>query len=390
MDNTHNRVAGRSPVLVVMGAISVGCAVPAEDGLALTKYQEVQAAFVGTSGTTPPVLINRNWGSIEKATGAVRPAGKFWADDDIAGNCGATFVTATHAVTAAHCVTAEMTPNGEVRIEQINASGLTNTKFRSQDDVSIQPGYSEWPFYWRANTLSSSDGYVVNNGNGPMDCYVKRRCDVAYGPLIDCDPNALNSPYQESDLDEVDIAVLECPSRVSIMGNDAKSVTLASSDDGNTSDDGDFIEVFWFHEVVDLYAGSGNGGSTTPYNNFVHYLWYDYDELGENYHYYTKHQNHQLIPLRSRWRNGIRYKSLGFGTGVYNKEVNTNVPICHGTSGSGAFKKRGSDGAIHYLGPMRTGSYGDLPGHLCHDMWDTTAISRYIRLKYTTDIIRSL
>ena len=99
-----------------------------------------------------------------------------------------------------------------------------------------------------------------------------------------------------------------------------------------------------------------------------------------NYHYVHSDQGQQMLPLVSKHKsNGQPYRALGAHNATTTK---TNVPICHGTSGSGVFL----DGTYQFLGVADLGPHVTDANRLCDVMTnssDTTEYMDYINNFYT-------
>lgn len=340
-----------------------------------TATNPVQAAYVSSTetgtGKGVHLLTSSSQDRKGKSTGAIRPdaANGVWPDGT-EGMCGVTFISGQYGITAAHCVDSGNLPNTgssgtPFKVQQFNTTSLNMTKYANQAQVTIPAGYSDWPYYNRAQPFSSSgDGYSVTT----WTCTVHSRC--SYGSA-NCPSGAAG----------VDIAMIQCPTRQTV--GTTNWVRVATADDQNTSDDNDSIEVRWFHEVLNL-ATSATNELYQPVGNYNHYYYYTPGNTSVNYHYRTAYGGpHQMLPLRS-WRSasGSLYESLGQNP-LDSDETRTNIPVCHGTSGSGAFRMPDDANGPRFVGPLVTASGGDKDGKLCANMNGTTSTSRYIRRTFT-------
>lgn len=288
-----------------------------------TSTQPVQAAYVASTETATNRGVNLVTTSSQtrkgKSTGAIRgtlPGG-------LKPTCGATFISHRYAITAAHCVD-QYSTSQNFTVQQFNTTNLNMNAYGSQQQVS-----GTWPDYHRANKLTSAQGYSVAN----LSCRVTRRCMLS---PVSC---PLTNP-------SVDIALIHCSAR-STQG--LNWVPVATSDTGTQN-----IEVWWFHEVVNLATSSA-----TPYAPYMpNHNWWHYGkyppgspvQYDENYHYWhsSADTDHQLLPLVSKQTsNNQPYRGLGHDQNDASV-TRSNVPACHGTSGSGIFRSGSSD---ELLGP---------------------------------------
>ena len=266
------------------------------------------------------------------STGAIR----FTANSDQdRGNCGATFISKHYAVTAAHCVAKnDITLSQTMSVMQYDTTGLDTTAVFNQ---SLIAG-AAWPNYSHATTLTAANGYRVTQMN---DCVVKRRCDSSTQFGRD------NCPFSAT----VDIALIQCPSR-----SNTSYVSVAATDVGNEQ-----VEVWWFHEV-DYLATTPTDAVIGPSDNWAHYG--HRPSMAGNYHYFGGDQ--QLLPLlTTTWPDLTPYVELGpKGTNL----MSTNVPACHGTSGSGVFH-HGDTAVLGTVEDVGSGiNWGSDGLNLCTDM----------------------
>lgn len=344
----------RAALVVVAGAAFSGCAQNngGNTELVLANQEPVQSAYVGQTETTNNygVHLVKAWATGRKArsVGTIRPDGENWPHSGGEANCGATFISDRHAITAAHCVDKDNLPNvygtanaSRFRIEQINTSSLNLTEYNQQKSVT-----GTWPNWTRSDPLTSGEGYAPVTHR----CYVKVRCDSANGYGRNNCPASFGSTV-------VDIALLYCPNRSTSGDN---WVNVASSDSGAEQ-----LEVWWFHEVVNL-ATSQSYSPYQPTNNWEHYLYLGNDRYNQNYHYKNVQQNHQLLPLVSyRDSAGNNYRGVE-PTSDGDQYTRMNVPACHGTSGSGVFKSSAWNASNpQFLGPVVSGSEDWVFDKLC-------------------------
>jgi hypothetical protein len=253
------------------------------------------------------------------------------------GSCGVTFVSKHYAITASHCV-AGLT--GSFEIDQILTTNLDIGALTSSESIS-----GTFPNWVSGHRLTAADGY----NQTAMTCTVKYRCDTSYGPTPT--PNCTTAPMNGAN--GRDIALVYCSGRTATS---YVTVNAADPTSGN-------VVVNWLHEVLNLPTSSSD-----PYHTSGN--WVNYGCLNDpntpgcsteanNFHY-TNVMNAQFLPLQSlNWPGG----------GNYAINVNSNgatwsdVPACHGTSGSGVF----INGTSTLLGPVL--SPGSIVlGRLCADM----------------------
>jgi hypothetical protein len=223
------------------------------------------------------------------------------------------------AVTAAHCLShADGIDVGTtVVVEQYNTTALNLGAFDNQAQVDQYQAGTTSSAWFRPSPLAASDGYVVTS----YSCTVIERCDSTYGAV------SSNCPFNKKD---VDTGIIQCSQRAKTGLNWEPVQTMG---DGG----GENIEICWFHEILNLTT-NGVDQIYQPFNNATYY------ELNPmstgNFHYFQNrllNAEPQLLPLRSKWAiGGTPYHTLSTSTNGP-KFLDTNVPGCHGTSGSGVF-----------------------------------------------------
>jgi hypothetical protein len=325
-------------------ALLAGCAgcaanVSETEDLANSAQSPLQMEFVGTSEGDTSKWVNLLTSSTTtrwaQSVGAMKlPSG---STAGVTFTCGVTFVSPHYAITAGHCVDgADTDGKPNFKVEQYNTTALNISKVQQQAQVS-----GSWPNWARGTTLSANDGYNVTTYNA---CHVVRRCGN-FGINIDC-------PFGG----DVDVALIQCDDR-------PQSLNWTVAFTGEPMDGGIGVEVWWFHELYNLASQPWEENGSQPAGNTAHYSTYDGTPGGQfgqlqNYHY--SHAIQQLLPLRSlHWPGGTQYSKL-FVSGAVQF---TDVPPCHGMSGSGTFP-RGSSGLV---GPVALGAQS-LSNRLCVDM----------------------
>jgi hypothetical protein len=277
-----------------------------------------------------------------------------------------TFVGRHHAITAAHCIEDDDVALGQTfSVEQYDTTNLTASAFSSQAQVT-----GTWPNYRRPTKLSAANGYVVK----PMQCVIVSRCSTrGTGPG---QYGRDNCPFTDS----VDIALIRCDNRPNTQ---LDFVNVAGSDPrGN-------VEVWWFHEVLNMATSTVLTNPYQPANNWAHYGQYppgDPADLTQNYHYFhtSVDTDQQPLPLVSKHTSTNQpYRALS-GLSTRNN-VKTTLPVCHGTSGSGFFRA-GTDeflGVTVEFGTSYTGTT------LCENM--TVASegngSAYTQVQYAASLV---
>lgn len=256
-----------------------------------------------------------------KATAALRNAPT--SNPALTGNCGMTFISKHYGITATHCLPTQST----IQAMHVKMPSVTRERIVAQAGI-----VNGWPNFQHASLLTSADGYQVL----PFQCVVARRCDVGTG---NCPFNATQTP--------TDIALLYCANRPQ---TDWLNPTTSNSELGQP------ISTWWYHEFVSPVLNN-----TDQYNHYT--LLPTNTASDQNWHYTYAHQ---LLPLVSEAfkTSGTAYtctqRSTTLGQASY-----TDMPACHGTSGSGVMLK----GSTTFLGPVVSVADGSsIIGRLCNDM----------------------
>jgi V8-like Glu-specific endopeptidase len=308
---------------------------PESEEQVFTLVNELQYGYIGLQGDTTKgvnlLTSQSNNTTRAKSVGALR-----YRKNLNSGNCGATFVSKTLAVTAGHCV-ADLAKNDAVTIEQYNTTNFQTAWLFSQALVSGTWNGTGYQFnqYFDGTRVGPAQGYNVT----PWACTVERKCDIP----SQC-PGSANVK---------DLAVIKCPNRT--WNNWVTPLAATPANETN-------IEVRWFHELLYLATSSTPYNSYQPDFNYLHYFLLSADRLN-NYHYYYNaaiDQPLQLFPLlsiQSAANQPYRVKSSS------STHVSTNIPACHGMSGSGVFLANSNS----FAGVVLTGSQF-LSNHLCDEM----------------------
>lgn len=306
--------------LVTTALAATSCAGREEDELQLAvARQSVQIVWVGSNEAVTTTGVNLLLGSSQSKKGRSTGVIRLPVANGVKYSCGVTFVGRHHAITAAHCIEDDDVALGTpILVEQYDTTNLTANTLIAQAQVT-----GTWPNYRRPTKLSAANGYVVK----PMSCVIVSRCGTRgtgsgqYGRD--------NCPFAES----VDIALLRCDNR---SNTQLDFVNVAASDPrGN-------VEVWWFHEVLNMATSTVLTNPYQPANNWTHYGQYppgNPPNLTQNYHYFHTSVDTDLqpLPLISKHTSSNQpYQALA-GLSTQNN-VKTTLPVCHGTSGSGFFR----------------------------------------------------
>ncbi len=245
--------------------------------------------------------------------------------------CGATLISPSYVVTAAHCVDSESvpTPSDTVVLEM----------YRPTRNLAIED-------VWRPKTLftgaypdyqhvsfAESDGYFIDH----YTCEVTARCGFG---AYQCPSSQLASGG--------DVALLHCAGR---PGDRYGYLDVAKAETPIGSE----VFVPWKHEVYDI-----SPTESTTSDKFVHYVKYPtLPNYADNYHYLDRNQ---LLPLMTiDWPDGTLRRKLTDPNALV---VWTDALGCHGTSGSGFLQKNATFGAWELLGPTAVGG-STFGGLLC-------------------------
>jgi hypothetical protein len=249
------------------------------------------------------------------------------------GSCGVTFIAPSYAVTAAHCVNANVDDLDALEVEMYRPTAALDTGYLEAATLS-----GTFPDYVHGR-LGPEQGYFVDR----YECTVAARCGDNYGPAIHCDALVAS---------QADVALVHC---AGTPGSKYGYLDIADSDDMTA-------EVFmpWKHEVYDVEVYEPT--TLEQMDQFDHYV--RLTSQDSNYHYMGKNaagvDQNQLLPLASVPFD-VDTPRVKLSGSEYN--VNTTLWGCHGTSGSGALQQSGV-GLWQLLGPARYGD-SELSGYLC-------------------------
>jgi hypothetical protein len=318
-----------------------------------TQTSAVESGYLGPNfvfaGTGPQFAGAIFVPDLDPTTGAPVLA----AGTPIRSTCGVTFVTPRYAITAAHCVTPDDVPlaSTPLLVEQYTLG----PNFASNFDPHVS---GLFPNYIK-KTYAGSDEYFVKS----FTCYVKERCNSGSGN-INCDLLG-------------DIALLYCPERLI-----SEAYLAAASSDSLSGP----VEMYWFHEVLDMPTQQPDAGDGEGLDHQDHYRYYWDRTL--NFHYMP---SNQLLPLRSApWSGGAPRTRLG-ATSFDPTAVDTDLFACHGTSGSGVLQ-RNANGDLELLGPTHTARFGwtvGTTGLLCVDptqAWPGRPLMTYTDSSFTRSL----
>jgi hypothetical protein len=354
---------------IAVALASVGCAGREEDELHLAVVRDgVQIAWVGSSESVTTTGVNLLQAGSQSKKGRSTGVIRLPVANGIKYSCGVTFVGRHYAITAAHCVDDQDVALGQqVVVEQYDTTALSVNTLIAQGRVT-----GSWPDYRRQTKLSPANGYIVKS----MTCKVETRChtpgtgDGQYGRESNC-------PFSQT----VDIALLRCDNRPS---SQLDYVKVASSDPRGA------VEVWWFHEVLNMQTSTALTNPYQPANNWAHYGQYIKGNLGTNYHYFhsAADTDQQPLPLVSKHTSSNQqYRALSGLSALSN--VKTTLPVCHGTSGSGFFRA-GTDEFLGVTVEFGTAGNGDFV--LCENMTDASEAngSAYTQVQFAQSLVTNL
>jgi len=358
--STRFALAGAATLTAIGCFTACGASDSNDEPLLATSREPVQLAWVGWNESTTTTGVNLLKASSQSVNGKATGALRYGISNGVKYSCGVTFISHTYALTAAHCVDqADLSLSSTFTVEQYNTTNLDlNQAFGLQAQVS-----GDWPDYYRSRKLSAADGYVVKPYTG---CKIIARCSTPteYGHDVKCPvPPGYN----------LDLAMIQCPTREKNTVNYVKVATdahVAEVKAGTRA-----VEVWWFHEVLNL-ATTAN----MPYEPYMpNFNWDHYGKYGaenQNYHYWhsAADTDRQLLPLISKHTaTNALYKATAEETMYI---MDTNIPVCHGTSGSGVF----AAGVNEFMGIVAEFGTAFTGGVLCETM---TAASTGNGMGYT-------
>lgn len=327
---------------------AAGCGADGRTFSAVTGqvHEGIQAAFTYVQGQTQGLFQNAEiltTGSSD-LYGVMRVA---------AGNCGVTFISKHYAITASHCMEglSGYYPNVSFEVDQVLTTSLNASVLPSSEALNGNFGVTTTAPNWVSqHKLTIADGYNETK----MQCGLFYRCDGS-SPA----PNCTSAPA--SGASGKDIALIYCPTRAA-----TSYVTVNTGDPASGS-----VLVNWFHEVLNTPTSDSD-----PYHlmgNWPNYGCKDAQTTGcmnsnvDNFHYtniLTPNTYSQFLPLQSvTWPGGTKYSIVA--NGKLTDYTWTDVPGCHGTSGSGFFL----NGTSTLLGPALSPGPKIATGRLCTDMF---------------------
>ncbi len=333
-----------------LGVTVAACAAtPTDEGAAALseaiQRSNLSYASVSAMGYGPDVGAQHATGTVFAASLDANGAQQYTADGTaIRFSCGITFIAPSYAVTAGHCVAGDS-------VIDTNRDRVTVQMYKPQ------PNGVPWGAAEQLSGAWSTTSWGITHGRIPdyesmvdrFTCRVVVRCGTANGTQINC-----NDPTG-------DVALVRCDTPVTSKGYGYLAV--AQSDNPS-------IEPFmrWTHEI---YADPPAGTLATDFLN--HYS--IRGAYAGNLHYFGAKNGieyNQLVQLESTvWRNGDLFTPHKKVTPVTGADVVwTDVPGCHGSSGSGMLQLNQATLQYELLGPIALGNAfvnqysNDL---LCHD-----------------------
>lgn len=254
----------------------------------------------------------------------------------IVASCGATFIAPHVAVTAAHCV-----DGSAVRGTPVEVSFLDVTDDVRWQKASILEG--TFPA-WTHPRLASSDGYVVH----VQQCRVAISC---YGrPLAPA--LSPGCPIEELPADGADVALLRCDDDLP-PGHGWSAIADAVAP-------GDAIAHPWAYELYDLQASRVDRAELD-----AHYVLLDTGRPELSFHYYAGGTSQPLPLIDAPFL--VDGKTVPHAiVSADERSVVTDGFGCHGTSGSGLFRRSSATGEYELVGPAVTvANEGIVNGRLC-------------------------
>lgn len=237
----------------------------------------------------------------------------------IRGSCGATFISPSYALTAAHCVDRTIDTEALV-VEMYRPGPELDAAYLSATSLE-----GSFPDFEHAR-LGREQGYHVDR----YPCAVVARCSETYGPRLRCDGGS-----------DADSALLLC--------SDAPGLKYGFLDVVATEDLSEEPFLPWKHEVYAIPPDIDD-------DRWQHYVVVVPGEYAQNYHYFGANlageDHNQLLPLIAPpFADGTLHRKLS----ASDQNVSTDLFGCHGTSGSGVLQK-GVGGAWELLGPVIAGN----------------------------------
>lgn len=346
------RTTMASTLCISLGVAVAACSAAPIDERAASTSDAIQTSNLSYAGVAA-VGYGADDGA-QHATGtvfaaSVDPNGRqqYTADGTaIRFSCGITFIAPSYAVTAGHCVAGDS-------VIDTNRDLVTVQMYRPQ------PNGVDWRAAAHLSGAWSTTSWGITHARIPdyenmvdrFTCRVVVRCGTSNGAQINC-----NDPTG-------DVALVRCDTPVTSKGY--QYLAVAQSDDARTEP---FMR--WTHEIYQDPAATETSLATDFLNHYSIRGAY-----AGNLHYFGANNGieyNQLVQLESmQWRNGdlfTLHKKLTPITGA--DVVWTDVPGCHGSSGSGMLQFNQATLQYELLGPIALGqnfvnqSSNDL---LCHD-----------------------